>query len=112
MRNINTHFEKIRDLSKEIRLYFQTLKVNRVRRVAAGGQGADLWKAVKIAMNLNIDHIPQNMTLGGQPIAPSDTANAFAAFFNKKVQDLVNVTQPNINVYNGKNKFLSRIGTS
>ena len=78
MRNINTHYEKIRDLSKEIRLYFQTLKVNRVRRVAAGGQGADLWKAVKIAKNLNHETIPEKLTLNDIPVAPGTAAECFA----------------------------------
>ena len=44
-----------------------------------GGVG-DLWRAVKIAKNINLEVIPPGLTLGGGggvPIAAHDVPNAF-----------------------------------
>ena len=101
------HFSEIKNLSKEIRSHFFNSKLTRVRGVALGTavQG-NLWKAVKVAKNLNIDSIPSNLTLDGIPIATHETANAFAKFFNEKVMSHANNTKVDPGVYNGKNKLI------
>jgi hypothetical protein len=32
------------------------------------GTNGNIWKAVKIAKNLNVDSLPKNLTLGGKPV--------------------------------------------
>ena len=65
-----------------------------------------MWKAVKVAKNLNTDSIPSNLTLAGIPIATHETANAFAKFFNEKLTSHAHKKKVNPGVYNGKNKFI------
>ena len=57
--------------------------------MAGNGQGGDLWKAVKIAKNINVGEISLNLTLDGVPIAPTDSANAFATYFFNKTKKLL-----------------------
>ena len=49
--NDNVNFTEIRTLNKEIKDYFEGVKVSSIRRVGLG-TGADLWKAVRIAKNI------------------------------------------------------------
>ena len=76
-----------------------------VKRAAMGPNG-NIWKAVKIAKNLNKESIPENLTLGGVPIAAGNIAGSFAAHFNEKVISNVQKTRVNPNVYNGKCKII------
>ena len=69
------------------------------------GRGG-IWRAVKVAKNLNHDSIPANLSLNGTPIAPHETANAFAKFFNDKTTSHVNNTAVSQTVYNGTNKLI------
>ena len=86
----------------DIRSYFVNQKITRVRNAAVGGN-VNLWKAVKIAKNINSDAIPSNLTVGGLPIAAGQAANSFALYFSKKVNENVQKTNVDINnVYNGK----------
>ena len=88
-------------------VYFNTIKTNRVRGAAGvGANKGDLWKAVRLAKGVNVEQIPLNLTYGGIPVAQTDSANAFASFFSKKIENLVKDTAPNLNVYNGKNKLI------
>ena len=67
----------------------------------------NLWKAVKVAKNLNSDDLPSNLTLNGIPVAEGDVADAFAKHFDEKIKMNVNKTKvdPNL-VYNGKCKLI------
>ena len=65
-----------------------------------------LWRAVKSAKNIVHDNIPSSLTLGGIAVHPGDVANSFAKHFHSKVNNFVNATQVNRNVYNGKNKLI------
>ena len=49
------------------------------------GGGANLWKAVKIAKNLNQETIPENLTLTNTPVAPGTAAECFAGHFSEKI---------------------------
>ena len=44
-------------LNSEIKSYFEGIKIGNVRR-AASGNGANLWKAVKLAKNLVVTDLP------------------------------------------------------
>ena len=78
-----------------------------MNRAAMGPGGGNIWKAVKVAKNLNHESIPTNLTLKGLPIAPGDAANAFAAFFNEKTKTHVQNTSVSHQVYNGTNNHLN-----
>ena len=95
----------IKILNKDIRIYFRDLKISNVKRAAMGTKG-NVWKAVKVAKNLNIDSLPKNLTLGGRPIAEGDIASSFAGYFSRKVTSNVESTKINPNVYNGKCKMI------
>ena len=59
-----TPFNYIKLLNKRIAKFFIDKKVSAVRHVAEG-LGGNLWKAVRVANNQNVDDIPKNLTLGG-----------------------------------------------
>ena len=63
-RSVTVNAHHIRTLNKEINSYFGNARASRVR-LAAMGSKVNLWKAVKVAKNLNLDSIPPNLTLGG-----------------------------------------------
>ena len=47
------------------------------------GSKVNLWNAVKVAKNLNIDSIPTNLTLGGVPIAEGRAAESFGNYLTE-----------------------------
>ena len=106
-RDNNVHLDTIKLLSCEIETYFETSKKSRVQCVVMGkGNSGNIWKAVRVAKNLNADSLSQNFTLGEEPIATCETANAFGRFFSLKVSTLLAKTRLSPNVYNGKNKLI------
>ena len=79
----------------------------RIECAAMGnGNAGNLWKAVKLAKNVNLGDIPANLTLGGKPIATHDVPNAFASFFSTKITTHLNNSTVSATVYNGKNKII------
>ena len=49
------------------------------------GGKVNLWKAVKVAQNLNVDTIPLKLTLGeGVPIPKGCAAESFGNYFSEK----------------------------
>ena len=97
---------KIKKLSVKIIAFFTSAKRGRVRRAATGGN-SNLWKAVKIAKCLNMNAIPNDLTLGGLPVATGQAASIFAGYFSSKVNENVRKTVIDpINVYNGKCKLI------
>ena len=61
------HAAEIKLLNKDIRTYFACRSRNKIRSKATGGNGnIGLWKAVKIAKNLNSNQYPEkNVPWGG-----------------------------------------------
>ena len=94
---INQYFNKKRD--KKISL------LNRVKHAAVGGS-ASLWKAVKLAKNLNTENIPENLTLNDIPVAPGTSAECFARYFKKKIRSTSTECKLDDGVYNGKCKLI------
>ena len=77
-------------------------KINNVKKVLlSDGNVNKIWKAIKMAKNLNCDTIPTNLTHGGVSIRPNNIANEFAKFFKNKVTTHVKNTKVCPNVYNG-----------
>ena len=58
----NLNLSSILMVKRQVAAYFNEARVSKVRRAAVGG-GANLWRAVKLAKNLNSDNIPLNLTL-------------------------------------------------
>ena len=60
------HAAEIKLLKKDIKTYFAIKSRNKIRSIATGDTGnTGLWKAVKVAKNLNSTEYPADMTLGG-----------------------------------------------
>ena len=102
------HAAEIKLLNKEIRSHFSGRSRGKIRSIATSGNGnLGLWKAVKVAKNLNSNEYPENMSLGGVPVAGSDLANAFATHFDSKVRASVSQARVDpIEVYNGRCQLL------
>ena len=98
------HAAEIKLLNKEIRSYFAGRRIGKIRSIATGGKGnVSLWKAVKVAKNLNTNDYPDSMTLGGVPVAGPDLADAFACHFDTKIRTNVSLARVDLKgVYNGK----------
>ena len=69
--------------------------------------GITIGRLLRFAKCLNTDTIPNELTLGGLPVAPGQAASSFAGYFSNKVRENVskNVIDPD-NVYNGKCKLI------
>ena len=64
IRSSSANGSHIKILNKEIGSYFSAAKACGVRQ-AAMGKKVNLWKAVKLAKNMNSESIPTSLTLGG-----------------------------------------------
>ena len=96
----------IKILNKEINSHFNGVKTEAVRKAAMGGK-VNLWKAVKVAKNQNVESIPENLTLGGLPIPEGCAAESFGYHFFDKIRLNVRKTKVDLNnVYNGKCKLI------
>ena len=60
--------DKIRFLNKEIMTHFRVAKRDLIRLSKSKNGGADLWKAVRLAKDLNLDSILMDLKAGGIPI--------------------------------------------
>ena len=97
--------DRITNLNYEIKLHFATLKSNSVRKKIIPGNSKTLWDAVKIAKNINIPIIPNNMTLNDNPIQFADLPDVFADFFHEKVNKIVHDQHIADTVHNGHRKI-------
>ena len=93
----------IKTLDKEIRFYFNTAKCKNVRRGITPGNTQSLWRAVKIARDVNVSTMPKQMFgEGGVRVPENDLPDSFARFFDKKVKDIITSVSIDEDVYNGK----------
>ena len=99
---------RISQINVEIKNHFYANKRNSVRRGLIPGDSKSLWDTVKRAKDLNCKKIPDRMTLENIPIDKSDLPDAFANFFKNKINDIVNQSSINPNVYNGTRKINAR----
>ena len=76
-----------------------------IRRKILPGNSKSLWDAVKIAKNINIPTIPENMYYENNLISKDQLPNTFADYFEKKVQTIVREQKISDSVYNGKKKI-------
>ena len=92
----------IRVLDKEIKKHFLTLKTNRVRRLIVPGSTGSLWKAVKTARDTIFNPLPNRLYLNDTLVPRKELPDAFAAYFDNKIKNLLGDTKVDNNVYNGK----------
>ena len=64
-----------------------------------------LWEAVKIAKNLNIQNLPDKLSLHDRWTDNNHLPDTFANFFKSKVDDIVNESIVSDTVYNGRQKI-------
>ena len=98
---------RIKNLNLEIRSHFESNKRKKVRMNLIPGNNKSLWTSVKLAKDLNIQQIPDNLTLNNVAIEIQDIPDTFATFFKNKIANIVNESQINYNVYNGTRKVFS-----
>ena len=96
---------RIKQLSMEIRNHFYCVKRKSIRQGLIPGNSKTLWDSVKIAKNVNINNLPELMTLNDLPIPKIDLQDTIANHFKSKIDNIVNESTINANVYNGKKKL-------
>ena len=101
-------YQKIKDLNREIKAYYNKSKSKRVRQSILPGNTQSLWRAVKIAKDVNTSSIPNKMyTKNEVPIDSGQLPQSFADFFDAKIRDLVEEIDMDDSMYNGKKKLNS-----
>ena len=96
---------RISQLNIEIKNHFYNCKRKSVRQGLIPGNNKTLWDSVKIAKDLNINKLPDNMFLNVDPIPASELPDKFAEFFKNKIDSIVQGSILNPNVYNGTRKL-------
>ena len=101
-------YQKIKDLNREIKAYYNKSKSKRVRQSILPGNTQSLWRAVKIAKDVNTSSIPNKMYTKNEVLIDSgQLPQSFADFFDAKIRDLVEEIDMDDSVYNGKKKLNS-----
>jgi hypothetical protein len=73
-----------------------------VRRSIVPGNFQSLWRAVKIARDVNTTTLPSQLYLNNETINAKELPDKFASFFDRRVRDLTSETDLDENVYNGR----------
>ena len=98
--------QRLKNLNLEIKGHFVHSKRKKVRLGIIPGNNKSLWTSVKLAKDMNIQQIPENLTLDNTVINEDDIPDVFASFFKNKITNIVNESRININVYNGTQKMV------
>ena len=103
--------EKIRSLDLNIKTSLHTHKSNDVRKLIKPSNSKSNWQAVKLAKDKNPDSIPSNLTFSASatPIPAKQIPDAFANFFETKVNTIYNEAKIDQHIYNGKKKLNSTV---
>ena len=97
---------RCRDLDKKIRIMSFRKQKNKIRENILSGNQKSLWEAVKIARNVPQERFPSIIRDGNEKAEkPTDQAQMFASFFNKKINKIVEETSVSENVFNGVKKL-------
>ena len=94
--------EKIKVLDKELRSHFHTVRLNEVRRSIVPGNSQSLWRAVRIARDVNSTTLPNQLFLNNEAVNSKELPDIFAGFFDGRVRDVISKTDLDENVYNGR----------
>ena len=99
--------DRVRSIDKEIKRHFTAKKSEQIRRTIKPNNCQSLWKAVKIARDVNIDALPKSMCEKSIPIENDHLPDRFALFFHTKIVNLLEDVSIDENVYNGVRKVTS-----
>jgi hypothetical protein len=100
---------QIKILDRVKKSQFSSDKWKSVRREIIPGNSGSLWKAVKIARDVNITMIPNSLYLEGILVPNSEAPETFASLFNNKIKKVLEEVNIEEDVYNGK-KMVHAIG--
>ena len=98
---------EIKILNYDIKKYFYQIRGNSIRRNIIPGNSKSLWDAVKIAKDINLDPLPEEMYHNQNKISQSTLSGAFAQFFSDKVTSITSNTTINPEIHNGTRKLNS-----
>ena len=101
----NANRDRIKQLNTEIRKHITQLKSDSIRKRIIPGNSKSLWDAVKKAKDINTPQLPTKMTLQNVEIIKNELPDAFADFFETKVNDIVNEQIVIDSVHNGHRKL-------
>ena len=96
---------RIKNLNVEIKQFFTNQRRSSIQRSILPNNSKSLWQAVKIAKNLQISNLPKEMYCNDLLIPKLEMPDVFADYFVKKIENIVNETIIDNNVYNGKKKL-------
>ena len=96
--------ERVKALNVEIKSYFSNKKNEQVRRTIKPGNSQSLWKAVKIAKDVNLDSLPKSMYESNIEIPRDMLPDRFASYFHNKIATLLEGVNIDENIHNGFNK--------
>ena len=99
---------KLKNINKEITSHLRQENTKRIRKGIIPGNSKTIWNAVKKAKNLNIDSLPEKLTLNSINVTTENLPDTFAEFFSNKVKKIVEDCTINQNVYNGKRKITAQ----
>ena len=97
----------IKSLDKEIRAHFHTCKIKNVRRSITPGNTESLWKAVKLARDVNVCGLPNKMFSGGELVMEPELSEKFGKFFDTKIKEVLSTVSIDEEVYNGRQLLIA-----
>ena len=96
---------RINQLNIEIKNHFYAVKRKSIRQGLIPGNNKTLWDSVKIAKDLNINKLPETMTLNNVSVKSENLPDEFASYFKMKIETIVHESNICNNVYNGQRKL-------
>ena len=97
--------KEIKIINKLIKKHYHEEKTKRVKRSIVPGSSESIWKAVKIARDLNVTTLPCKMTNNGEDIEEEKLADKFAEYFDAKIRNLSEQATIDPSIYNGRKKI-------
>lgn len=103
-RRLSPHlYHRSQLLSKRIRRLEYESKKSRIRNTILSGGPHGLWRGYRLAENTSNESIPPNLFHGEKMLTENEEkAQAFAAFFKLKIEDITSKIVKNNTVYNGQ----------
>lgn len=96
---------RINILNKEIRSFHHSKRSNKIRKTIIPGNTQSLWKAVKIAKDVNVASLPKILFEDRVAIPTASIPDRFASYFDEKIKTLLSSVKIENDVYNGKKKM-------
>ena len=93
---------QIKKLDKEIRFFFHSSKAKSVRRNIIPGNSSSLWRAVKVARDVDTNDLPRVLFEGGVEVEKKLWPDRFAEHFDNKIKNLLGDISLDDQVYNGR----------